>query len=184
MSKKLLLICRRQQLKICKTKLVKTIIQNRLNPSYNICKNIKIYGSPPASVSTHFTLMELQIFMHTLPLHLGPKQISIYSLNLVKMSMIQFHLVIDSISQALIFLGFWGTLCNGITVFYQNVIWSYSRMWFWCENNLQIVHEKKQSGNSVTFGSVMFLPWLVPSLSARGQNLAGSFNNISLNIKF
>ena len=46
-------------------------------------------------------------------------------------------------------------------------------------------HEKKLSGNSVTsFVYVMFLPWLVPSLFARGQNLAGSFNNISLNIKF
>ena len=30
----------------------------------------------------------------------------------------------------------------------------------------------------------MFLPWLLPSLSARGQNLAGSFNNIGLNKKF
>ena len=44
---------------------------------------VKIYDSPLTSVSTHFTLMGFQIFMHKLHLHLGPNQVSIYSLNLV-----------------------------------------------------------------------------------------------------
>ena len=45
---------------------------------------MKTHDNPPASVSTHFTLIEFQIFMHTLHLHLGPNQVTIYSLNLVK----------------------------------------------------------------------------------------------------
>ena len=44
---------------------------------------VKIYDSPLTSVSTHFTLMGFQIFMHKLHLHLGPNKVSIYSLNLV-----------------------------------------------------------------------------------------------------
>ena len=39
--------------------------------------------------------------------------------------------------------------------------------------------------NCITsFVYVIFLLWLVSSLSAVGKNLAGSFNNINLNIKF
>ena len=51
-----------------------------------------------------------------------------------------------------------------------------------CYNNMNSwSHEKKYSGNSVTsFVYVMFMPWPVPGLSARGQNLAGSFNIIIL----
>ena len=39
-------------------------------------------------------------------------------------------------------------------------------------------HTKRKSVNDITsFVYVMFLPWLVPSLFTRGQNLAESFNN-------
>ena len=44
-------------------------------------------------------------------------------------------------------------------------------------------HTKRNSG-VILFVYVMFLSCLVPSLSARGQNLVGSFSNINLNTKF
>lgn len=49
---------------------------------------------------------------------------------------------------------------------------------------LQIVTRKKLSGNGVTSTvPVQFLSWLLPTLSARGQNLAGSFSTVNFAIK-
>ena len=62
---------------------------------------------------------------------------------------------------------------------------THSKSYAYLLNHSHTKRMGKRSGNGVTsFVYVMFLSWLVPSLSARGQNLAGSFNNISLNIKF